>query len=266
MKGKRTVRYQSVDFSIEDDASKPIFFVLGVRKSGSSVMNTMVNALAKMNGVNYVDVPGMLFQAGVDVPTWQQDRDFEQIIRPGNVYGGFRNAPLAIATLPVTETALKILLVRDPRDALVSEYYSNAFSHSLPKEGAARDQLLLERAKAQQLALEDYVFRMAKPFRDTLRQYALFLSQPNLRLFKYEDAIMDKRRFLRSVCEHFGWRVSDHQLELIMSWADVIPSQEETTKFIRKVIPGDHLEKLSPSAINRLNAALHDELAMLGYA
>ena len=63
------------------------------------------------------------------------------MIVPGRVYGGFRSMPLVFAQSELYRRSRKILLVRDPRDALVSEYFSLAYSHGLPEaegDGGAR--------------------------------------------------------------------------------------------------------------------------------
>jgi hypothetical protein len=260
-----TIPFAGVDFAVRRVADKPALFVFGVRKSGSSVMNAMVTALARMNGVNYVDVAGRLFEHGVGVTAWQRDPGLAALLHGGNVYGGFRNAPLGIATHPLVVESAKVLLVRDPRDALVSEYFSNAYSHSVPKGGEAREQLLRQRAQALGSPIADYALRMAPSLREALRGYAAFLDMPRLRIYRYEEAVMDKRSFLQDICAHFGWRVGDVQLSQILGWADVLPEDEDPTRFIRRVRPGDHLEKLDRPTIDALNDVFAAELARFGY-
>ncbi|WP_376096981.1 hypothetical protein ACE7GA_05870 [Roseomonas sp. CCTCC AB2023176] len=260
-----TLTFAGVPFEVRIDPARPAYFLYGIRKSGSSIMNAMVTSLARMNDVHYVDVAGRLFEKGVGVGTWQKDPGLGDLIRGGNVYGGFRNAPLGIKDHPVARASRSVLLVRDPRDALVSEYFSNAYSHSIPPEGEARDQMLQQRADALRASIAEYVLRMAPNFRNTLREYIPFLQHPHLRLYQYERAILDKRWFLRDLCDHYGWSVSDTQLGHILGWADVMPEEENPTQFVRKVRPGDHLDKLDPATIARLNEILGDGLRLLRY-
>ncbi len=247
------ITFADVTFDICTDSTNPALFVFGIRKSGSSIMNAMVAALAEMNAVNYVDVAGKLFAKGVRVRDWQPDTGMGTLLYPGNLYGGFRNAPLGIAGHPILPESPKVLLVRDPRDALVSEYFSNAYSHSLPKEGEMLDVMLAERSAALRNSISEYVMRMAGNFRNTLRQYDPFLNMPNMRLYRYEDAIMNKRWFLEDMCGHFGWTVTETQLDQILSWADVLPAEENPTEFVRKVTPGDHKDKLDSETIAKLS-------------
>jgi hypothetical protein len=260
-----TASYAGVDFDIRQDDAAPAYFMFGVRKSGSSIMNAMVAALAQINHVNYVDVAGKLFGKGVGVPAWQNDAALGSLLHGGNIYGGFRNAPIGIIRHPLVVESRKILLVRDPRDALVSEYFSNAYSHSIPEAGEARALMLEQRSRALGAEIGPYVLRMAHALRETLRQYRETMQQPGIRLYRYEDAILKKRWFMGDVCAHFGWRVSDTQLQQVLGWADVIPDREQPTNFVRKVVPGDHVEKLDAPTIQKLNELFREELALFGY-
>ena len=91
------VRYKdSVEYEVADSPGKPMYFIFGVRKSGSSIFNNVLHAVARFNGVNYVDVAGELFQKGVPIQAWQADPELAAVLRPGNLYGGFRNFPTGL--------------------------------------------------------------------------------------------------------------------------------------------------------------------------
>lgn len=265
MAGLLKIRFCGVTFEIADDPARPPVFVFGIRKSGSSIMNSMLAAVARFNGLNFVDVAGRLFEEGVDVERWRSDPAIASLLRGGNVYGGFRNAPSLLLDAPELVHGRSVLLVRDPREALVSEYFSNAFSHSVPAAGEARAQMLVQRARAQSSDVAAYVQRAANSFREALRQYLPFLALPGLRLYRYEQAILDKRAFLLDACAHFGWRLPEPQLRGILRWADVIPAEENPHAFVRKVTPGDHREKLPPEVISELDEFFGAEMRALGY-
>lgn len=255
---------KAIEYRIADTGGA-FQFVLGVRKSGSSILNSIVTALAEMNDVNYVDIAGKLFKEGISVETWQSSAELRRIIRGGNVYGGFRNAPLGLLKGGQYASVPKILLVRDPRDALVSEYFSNAYSHSLPAEGTAREQLLTQRASALSRSVEDYVLARAPDMRKTLLEYLAIMEYNDVIVMKYEDYILRKRDLISTICDVFGWKVSDVQVANILSWADVVPKSERPTEFVRRVTPGDHKEKLGVAAIQSLEQLLGREMRAFGY-
>ena len=147
----------------------------------------------------------------------------------------------------------------------MSEYFSNAYSHSIPEEGEGRALMLEHRNRALRTSIAEYVLRQAKFFRQTLLEYRDFLAMPGMRLYHYEDAIMKKRWFLEDICAHFGWSLTGQQLDNILGWADVMPDEERPDKFVRKVTPGDHRDKLDEETIRALDAALAPMLEELGY-
>ena len=261
-----TIRYrEAAEFDVADDEGQDSYFVFGVRKSGSSILNSIVGALAGMNGVRFIDVAGTLFKSGLRVADWQSDGDLRALLRPGNVYGGFRNFPTGLACDPGFRRWRKVLMVRDPRDALVSEYFSNAYSHSIPQGGSGRSAMLAERDAALTSDLQSYVLKMAPSMRRALREYFPLLDDPTARIVRYEDRILQKRRLIAEICEFFSWSVSSENVGHILGWADIIPDCERPTAFVRRVRPGDHVEKLDPATIRELELYFRQELSCFGY-
>jgi len=259
------VNYKGVSFTLSDKTDAPPVFVLGVRKSGSSILNSMVTALARRQGLPFVDIAGQLFKTGVKVSEWQRDPSLASLLRGGNVYGGFRNAPLGLNGSPAYTGARKVLMVRDPRDALVSEYFSNAYSHSLPVTGQGLETMKEARQQALASSVESYVLSRAEQLSGTMMEYGSLTDDPLTRIFKYEDVIMHKRALLTDISRHFGWSVDDNHLGLVLKWADVVPDDERPTEFVRRVLPGDHRNKLSAEAIRKLNLLLQTPMKTFGY-
>lgn len=256
---------ERVEFAIDAEGKGNAYFVLGVRKSGSSVLNSIVDELARLNGVSYIDVAGKLFEAGFPVRDWQADRKLCRILRRGHAYGGFRNCPLCFLDAPLFQRGLKVLVVRDPRDALVSEYFSNAYSHSIPAAGKSKTDMLALRERAHSTPIDEYVLSMAPSMKRVLGEYAGMKQDPLCLMFRYEDVIFEKARLITEICEFFGWSIAEEKLRQILSWADILPAEERPTEFVRRVTPGDHLEKLSPEVIASLNSILAEELRLFGY-
>lgn len=260
------IRYRGcAEFEVADNEERECYFILGVRKSGSSILNSIVGALAGMNDIQFIDVAGTLFKSGLRVSDWQNDSSLCELLRPGNVYGGFRNFPSGLTCAPQFRGSRKILMVRDPRDALVSEYFSNAYSHSIPQGGSGRSAMLAERDAALSSDLQSYVLRMAPSLRRALREYLPLMDDPTAHVIRYEDRIMQKKALIRDICASFSWSVSDENVGHILGWADIIPDAERPTAFIRRVRPGDYVEKLAPETIRELNVLFTEELSRFGY-
>jgi hypothetical protein len=159
-------RKSLLTFDVADVPGGEVFFCLGVRKSGSTLLNRIVLPLARRNGIKPVDIPGAFFMHGMGVADWA-GADLRDVVRPGNIYVGFRSFPANIAVYPRFEMARKVFMFRDPRDALVSQYFSDAYSHVPPAgdtEASRQHAEMFEkrRAEARATPIDDYVLKRAR--------------------------------------------------------------------------------------------------------
>ena len=267
----RSVAFEGVTFQVDaSDPSRPAWFALGVRKSGSSMFNRAVKLLAKFNAVNWIDLPGDLFERDVPFFRWRDSEVPDALVVGGNCYGGYRDCPTGLSHHPEFQRGLKVLLVRDPRDAIVSEYFSTARTHRMPEaglqaEGGASDDMLKRRESAQAQSVEDYALSAGGLLAETIGRYLPLLGDPGLLVLRYEDIIFDKAQMVRDVAKHFEWKVTNGQVDAVLKWIDVVPEVEDPNQFIRKVTPGDHREKLSAPVIARLDRMLGEAMEAFGY-
>jgi hypothetical protein len=259
------VNIHGIDFKLNHIDDSEVLFLFGIRKSGSSILNSIVAAMARSQLVNYVDVAGAFFIGGVPVGQWNKDDAVRFLARPGNLLAGFRDFPVKMAGSKSFDAAKKVLLVRDPRDALVSEYFSNAATHGVPEAGKSREEMLNLREEAKLIDLSDFVVKRAPLMRRTILAYSPILDRPNTLVLRYEDVILRKEILIDSISNHYGWSIPPLLKSQILSWADVVPQSENQTNFVRKVVPGDHIEKLSTPTIDQLNDILHPVLSVFGY-
>lgn len=263
------VAFEGVTFAV--DASRgdePVWFVLGIRKSGSSMFNRALKLMAKFNRVNWIDIAGDLFENNIPTPQWRERPASPGLLAGGNCYGGFRDFPAGLAGDDAFRDAIKVLLVRDPRDAIVSEYFSTRQTHSIPEgegEDGARADMLRRREAAQHVSVNDFARSEAGKMAETVERYLPVLGDPKLLLLRYEDVIFEKARMVREVARHFGWQIQPQQIDRILKWIDILPAEENPNAFIRKVTPGDHREKLSRETIAEIDVVLARAMKAFGY-
>lgn len=267
VKAPLSVNGTEIDFAVREGGTGPVYFCLGVRKSGSTMLHRIMNFLANRNHVNVVDVPSTFFRNGFTVQHWQ-GLDLTPLVRPGNCYIGFRSYPETLAQTDTYKQARKIFMFRDPRDALVSEYFSDAYSHAIPKKdvaGEGRDIFLKKREEAQNADIDQWVLDKVGGIRRTLTSYAAALDDPNCLVLRYEDYIFQKRRMIAKILDHFGWSVEVSRLNKLLEEIDVVPDTEDKSRFVRKVVPGDHIAKLKPETVRRLNKKLEEVMRLYDY-
>jgi hypothetical protein len=256
---------KTLAFQVVEGLAGPALFALSVRKSGSSIFSNIATAIAQFNGVNVVDIPGTMFDRGYGFRAWNNNPETARALRGGNLYTGFRDAPSGLYGHPVFRAGRKILLVRDPRDALVSEYFSNAYSHSLPSQNAENSTVAREREAALHSSVNEYVARRAAALDATVRAYEPLLDDPNLLVMRYEDVIFEKAAWIHAIAAHFGLSAPERFVANVVKWADVRPATEDPTKFVRTVTPGDHKNKLTRETVAVIEAALSPVWRRLGY-
>ena len=54
-------------------------------------------------------------------------------------------------------------------------------------------------------------------------------------------------------------------IETLMKTIDSVPDAEDKKRFVRRVIPGDHRNKLTPETIRKLNNQMREVLHVFDY-
>lgn len=242
-------------------------FAFSIHKAGSSLMHGMVNAVCEREGIPHLNVPGRLFELGVPDRTWVPDARISNFFSGGRVYFGFRELPRGLLNERVRlEQCRAVLLVRDPRDALVSQYYSFGGKYSSHVRSRANPALIAETMKkTADLDIDEYVVQAAREYLRKLQNYEKILGYPFLAVRRYEDVYYDKRQFLLDMFVHFGITVSWETIESVAQISDVRPEFEDVSQHIRKGTPGDHREKLSRGTIAVLNRIFRETARKFGY-
>lgn len=260
---------RKVRFEIDRGRDGPAYFVLGVRKCGSSFFNELCIHLAKLNSRQFVDVAGTFFFENVPAPQWERDPALCDLLCAGNVYCGFRKMPVALAEHDIFLDGQKMLMVRDPRDALVSEYFSSAYSHPVPARTDADSPVtdVMERLRREALNsdIDAFVMRHAPGMKNAFLGYVDVARSPRTAVVKYEDYIFRKPDLVRLITRHFDWTVTQAEIDEMMGWADLHPAVEDPTAFVRHVTPGDHRLKLRPATIAALDKLLKPAMEAFGY-
>ena len=272
-----------------DAPERDSILIFALPKSGSVLLNAIMRDLSSEVGLRYVSIMREYFVLGI--PDELHPADTAGIFLPkGYCYGGFRNMPgFQIPVLPIVK---KILLVRDPRDMLVSHYYSMLNSH--PSRGAAlatsRPDISVNQL-AKQVSIDEYVRQIAPAYRKYFEGYKALCTdysfdaflpssgyswfsrlatklkdrERRIRVYRYEDVIYVKERWIRDICDWFGILVSRQFKVKLAQKHDKLPPIERVDKHIRQVHPGNYHSKLSPDTVVFLNKYFFDDMKFFGY-
>ncbi len=183
-----------------------------------------------------------------------------------NKYGCF--APLRFYLKIPKDVPYRIILhLRDPRDVLVSKFFSDAYSHPDDGSGFHSIEKKLERRK---VGIDNYVIKISNEFLITYTKYIKYLLPDKNTIFlKYEEMVFNFDIWLKKVLDSFSIfspEVNKYYDDLFMKYKDEFKIEREDPKnHKRKIIPGDYKEKLSIETIGILNRKFSQVLNELNY-
>ena len=186
--------------------------------------------------------------------------------------------------IPRLEDFDVLLHLRDPRDVLVSMFYSYCYIHPgelLPNTGYRRDAAeagidAFVLAKSSDMSrrylgdygtgghVEDLVGNVPRRYQDYLQH---LVGRDNVTLLRYEQMVTDYPAWLSKFSRPFPLPDREQHLR---EWAahshSFFPRRSgDVMSHVRHVTPGDFRVKLKPETIQRLNAIFAETLDALGY-
>lgn len=241
-----------------------IFFYT-LHKCASSLFAQYI--FKNVEGLNHVNYARHIYDG-----TLTDDVRFE---KHGSVYGPirlsedpggdlFKKLVDPISSPAFVEDKIAIFMVRDPRDILVSAYYSFGFTHGFSKVSKIRERQELLRRRIQRLSLDEYVLESAAA---TERDFSLIdeLSSACERCttLKYEDMIANWDHFTAELTRY----IPLEQPALDETFRRSRPREkEDQTSHRRSGAPGGYKDKLKTETIASLNDALAATLERFQYS
>ena len=253
-----SVNYKGEDIYSLPESQHPdlqsVFF-MSVHKSGSTMMNNVVREICKILEYEFVDIQSFFFNNGI--PDSAIPENTGNIFKPkGYVYSGFRYIPHQYPIACLTDCPV-IILLRDPRDAIVSQYFSVSQSHPLPGEGLdsrLREKMIAERERALNMDIDKFCLLNIGGFAKQMDVYWNLAQQhPNIRIFHYEEIIYMKKKWILNIRNFLKWPLTPADASKLANRFNIIPDQEREDKHIRQVHPQNYLKKLKPETIKQIN-------------
>jgi hypothetical protein len=190
----------------------------------------------------------------------------------GHIYGPVRILESEHPSFAITEEVISasmrkglkaIFFVRDPRDILVSMYYSFKFSHPPSPRPDIREYQLRRRSRIQSLDLNAYVVHVAPLLHDKFARINALRRQAKCHVvLRYEDMIDDFAGF------YSRWnafvRIREGLRDALL--AQTRPERTENlSRHKRLGRPGEFRQKLDAGAILRLNEIFSSILSDFRY-
>lgn len=182
----------------------------------------------------------------------------------GYVYGPFRY-PFFI---PNWDLFKKIIFLRDPRDSLISRYYSFGFSHGVPMDCESKKVFLDERSKIHDEAIDDYCIRMAsewsKPMlSEYIKMISLSIEKPLVITYEqYVDCPLD---IIKQIFSYCGAAHSDELADRLACEAVPVSASINIKSHKRSGRKSQYVTELQPQTVLKIEEILRDEMNYFGW-
>ena len=234
-------------------------------KCASSFMNQFFLLVANDSQYKVIDYASSIWalgnslDIGADYETFLEQNYDRLYFQTGEIYTPQRK-PLSF---PGIEKFKHVFFLRDPRDVLVSAYYSFGFSHSVPKNLVAKEQFLQERERIKSSTIDEYAQRAAKEWiLPVYEQYQALRIKSHANIFlSYDVFNSNLPKFIDELSTFLDFTPSEKDIQKIIRINTKGNSQlVDTSKHRRSGKSGQFREELSPRTIKYLNELLGDVL------
>lgn len=169
-------------------------------------------------------------------------------------------------TQPENECHKRIIHIRDPRDILVSEYFSFGWTHS-QSDGKLTD---ARKTEIQNMTIDEYVLNQPEFSSWHLGQKLepLMEAPPSdsTTVVRYETMVTQFPRWVSQVIKPFKFRIPTIAASrLSRKYRNEFRPSDTELSHKRNVTPGDHVDKLKPGTIAILNDRFQDFLIRFDY-
>lgn len=239
------------------DSSVPSIIHFSVNKAATQHVKGVLRKISTENGLLPVSIHDYAFVSKMpflDHLAYEQMEEYKHIFKEtGYLYSVFGGM---IENIDNFNKYRVVLSIRDPRDILVSNYYSVAYSHPIPPvESNKRKEFLERRAWAKEVGIDEFVLKESNRVYSIFDRYKSSLCKyHNVGIVKYEDMIHNYQEWLMDLAKKTGMKISSSLEEaLIKQNRNKKPKNEDKLSHNRKGIAGDYKEKLKEETIEKLN-------------
>ena len=241
-----------------------------INKAATQYVKSVLKKIADENDLTPVSIHEYAFFTKIpylDSLSVEEMAEYQHLFKPqGYLYSVFGGMIDGITDM---DSYKVILSVRDPRDILVSNYYSTTLSHPVPPpESDKRDEFLKVREWAKSIGIDEYVLSEMEKVRFVFERYknSLVSTYNNVVVVKYENMVSNYESWLTDLANKAGLKISDQlHRELSTKFEQNRVKKENKFAHVRKGVAGDFKEKLQAETIDQLNAEFDEVLRYFGY-
>jgi hypothetical protein len=242
---------------VESSNLKSILFFT-TYKCASSFAGEIINELTVDAGYKHVDFDSYFYHLEKDT-----DREYKKLFSK-NAFraGGFIYGPMRhYQPIPSIDQYKILLILRDPRDVLVSHYYSAKYSHEI-----STTKMRNKRKKAKNQNIDEFVLDRVDEFINIYDQYKNnILHLKGVMFVRYEDMISNPKDFIIKLYEILNINIDNEYINQIVKDRMTMPKKEQKYSHRRSGKSGQYLDKLRPETVKIINSKLENVINTFGF-
>ena len=258
---------QLINNKSKTDSTHPSILHFSFQKSATQYVKDLLTICAQENNLTPIKLPDYAFNSNFPFLDQLQKDELEQyqyiFRKEGYLYTVFGDMVQHLENLNSYKV---IFLTRDPRDILVSEYFSLRYSHPTPSLLSNKNQLFSERQQlAKTLPIDEFVLKDGDRLKLSYDNYNKFLidKHKNIHLTSYENMMKNFPEWLDKILNYCELTLPpDTKHQLIHNHTHRTPIKENKRSHLRKATPGDYKNKLNPKTIEQLNIKFAETLKL----
>jgi hypothetical protein len=239
--------------------------VYGLHRTGTMFLYQLWRELCKAKGIRYFSKN--------NVPP--DDEELSSEVSENFCIGPIRDKDMIKIDFPKIDKIYCIIQLRDPRDILVSEYFSFGWSHPIENaekrdgdfEHANPADMPFYRDSIKKMSIEEYALKRAGNLKERYNKLLSLAKRKDIECIfvRYEEMVTSFETWLVKILLPFDdtntlLRKMHKKYEKEFSI-----EKEDIMNHKRKIIPQDYKEKLNTSTVYELNKIFQEILTELNY-
>jgi Sulfotransferase domain len=253
-----------------NENTHPSIIHFSLNKAATQYTKRILRRCASQNGMVPVQLHDYAFNTDfpyLDYLSATEMQKYHHIFKPnGYLYGVFGGM---IEGIPELDKYRLVFMTRDPRDVLVSEYYSIAYSHRVPDpRGNKYEHFVNRRKTAQSMTVDEFVLWDSDRIYGILERYKTLLIDryPHTYVTTYEKMTAGFQDWLNGLLDNCQLAIPNNLRRSLLEESDRLrPKTEDIHQHRRKGKPEDFKEKLKTETIDQLNGKFASLLEAFGY-
>lgn len=248
---------------------KPSVLFFTTHKCASVFVSAILRTAGRHTEFHHLDLAQAVFNLPEvrtnEAEDFMSERADELFFPTGEVYGPLRGP----VDIPNADRFKMVFFLRDPRDVLVSAYYSFGFSHKAPKNPDRVEAFHRQREQIQAEGIDAFALRRAEEWilPHFSRYVEMHKANSNALYLSYDEYKDDTRGFLTRLFHFMDMAIPESALNEIAQKANPIQTDAKSDELNhqRSGRSGQFEHELKPDTVTRLNEMFSEILTYWGF-